>query len=68
MKPQPPTDQEAKELCKLGQGAQCCRYLAASGKGWSCEKLGDLKNLLDSRVAAGKMTAKGNNCPGKGQA
>lgn len=62
----PPTNEEAMTLCKVGQGYECCRYLTMSGKGWSCEKNGELAPLLDYRVLTETITARGNNCPGKG--
>lgn len=60
-----PSNREAHDLCKVGQGAACCRYLAMSVRGWSCEKLTPLGRLLDARVERGEMNARGDNCPGK---
>jgi hypothetical protein len=54
------------DICKLGQGQECCRYLIAGSVGFQCAKLdSELKDQLDSRVAKGKMTACGDNCEGK---
>lgn len=61
-----PTEEEAKTLCKAGQGADCCRYLGVGGFGWTCLKLTDMRGFLDRRVAAGQMNSRGDNCPGKG--
>lgn len=61
-----PTDDEAINLCKMGQGHDCCRYLAVDGKGWSCLKLTSTAVYIDQRVKAETMTARADNCPGKG--
>lgn len=53
-------------VCKIGQGEACCRYLTMSPNGWSCEKLEpSARRMLDHRVMAGTMTARGDNCEGK---
>lgn len=62
----PPDDKWAHEVCKVGQGHETCRYLAISPDGWSCEKHTDLKAYLDRRVAEKTITARGDNCPGRG--
>lgn len=55
----------AKNVCRLGQGSACCRYLAADADGLCCAKvIADLKPILDLRVEQGTMVARGNNCPG----
>jgi len=56
------TDNYLKNICKIGQGKACCRYLTCSADGFKCEKLGPLKGVLDSRVMY--MTAQGDNCEG----
>lgn len=53
-----------KGTCKIGQGANCCRYLTMSANGWCCEKNTDLRALLDRRVAEETITARGDNCEG----
>lgn len=60
-----PDKEWAEEVCRLGQGLACCRYLTMAPDGWSCEKHGNLKKYLDFRVASGGMVARGDNCPGK---
>jgi hypothetical protein len=52
------------EVCLIGQGARCCRYLTMSPRGWSCEKRHAMGRTLDARVAAGRMNARGDNCEG----
>lgn len=54
----------AVETCKMGQLADCCRYLAADKNGFCCLKGSELKALLDARVAKGEMNARADNCPG----
>ena len=54
-----------KEVCKIGQGAECCRYLIAGHKGLECAKLTDLKKTIDLRVEAKMFTAIADNCEGK---
>lgn len=51
-----------KEVCKMGQGKDCCRYLLCSAEGFECGKTGALKGVIDSRVEY--MTAQGDNCEG----
>lgn len=58
------TDEWTKSVCKIGQGADCCRYLTLSVKGWDCEKHTDLGRYLDARVATKTITARGDNCLG----
>ena len=53
------------KICKIGQGAACCRYIVAGGNGISCAKLTGLKTTIDQRVADGKFTATSDNCEGK---
>lgn len=56
----------ARNVCKIGQGAECCRYLTVAGAhGWSCEKYSNLGLLIDQRFMEGRMVAQGNNCPGR---
>ena len=62
-----PTQEHVNSVCKLGQGEQTCRYLTSTGgkkQGWTCEKSGSLRRILDERVAYGTMNAKGDNCGG----
>ncbi len=54
-----------KEICKVGQGFQCCRYLVFGSQGFECAKHTELESVLDARVDAGAMIAQGNNCAGK---
>jgi hypothetical protein len=54
-----------KEICKLGQGAECCRYLVIDQVGIHCAKFDvRLSDQIHARIARGLMTAVGDNCPG----
>jgi hypothetical protein len=59
-----------RDVCKVGQGAACCRYLALGplAIGWMCAKHTALKDTLDERVAEGTLKAQGDNCAGRGGA
>ena len=54
----------AKDICKIGQGEVCCRYLICGANGFECAKGTDTGRFLDSRVTKGTITAKGDNCEG----
>jgi hypothetical protein len=53
-----------KEICKVGQGTVCCRYIVAGTEGITCAKLTPLKDEIDHRVKAGLFIAQGDNCEG----
>lgn len=59
----PPDDEWTKTVCKIGQRADTCRYLAMGASGWSCVKNSELQWQLDARAAT--MSAKGDNCEGR---
>lgn len=52
-------------ICKIGKGHDCCRYLVMSGKSWECVKHTSMATLLDTRVETKTITARGDNCEGK---
>jgi hypothetical protein len=60
-------NEHIKNVCKIGQGNDCCRYLAVGPDGFECLKSSDLKDHIDNRVARNDMTAQGDNCGGRGQ-
>jgi hypothetical protein len=54
-----------KDVCGIGQGPKCCRYLAMGGDGWACAKMDPvMKAGIDIRIRKGKMKARGDNCEG----
>lgn len=56
------TDAYRETVCKIGKGADCCRYLTMGGSGWGCAKRTAMRDAIDAR--ADKMNAKGDNCGG----
>ena len=60
----PMLDEHVKTVCKIGQGAACCRYLTAGGGGFSCAKFTSLREGPDERAKDKKMNALGDNCGG----
>ncbi len=55
-----------KQTCKLGQMAECCKYLMMGAAGFECAKTNPTaKAILDKRT---HMHAKGDNCPGFNEA
>jgi hypothetical protein len=57
---------QLKNICKVGQGSDCCRYVVAGVGGITCAKLvEELKTQIDKRVAMGKFSATSDNCEGK---
>jgi hypothetical protein len=55
------------EVCLIGKGKKCCRYLGVSANGFECFKLDNsLKSEIDKRISFGLMTAQGDNCKGYG--
>lgn len=50
-------------VCRIGQGEACCAYLMM-GNGFECGKGGPADRTIRSRLKAGTMTAKGDNCSG----
>ena len=58
-------DQHAREVCRIGQQGECCRYLTMASTGWSCEKLGPMGPELAARAKLGKIIAQADNCEGR---
>ena len=59
-------EEKLNEVCKIGQGADCCRYLVVDGDDIDCGKNDpELKAMIDERVEEGKFTARGDNCEGE---
>lgn len=56
-------DQRLAQICKMGQGEDCCRYLLVHpDDGIICAKLTDWAPIIDARVY--QMNAKSDNCAG----
>lgn len=54
----------AISTCKLGQMADCCRYLGADKFGFCCLKHTKLQATVDHRASRGEMNARADNCEG----
>ncbi len=52
-------------ICKLGQGAECCKYLGSGEEGFECMKADPArKATVDVAWAHTRHVAQGDNCPG----
>ena len=58
-------NENINNVCKIGQGNLCCRYLVVGNKGFECAKNTSLKEALDYRVYKQTIIAQGDNCEGK---
>lgn len=53
-----------RDTCKIGQGAECCKYLVM-GNGFECMKVDPAnKNIIDTNWANHEHVAQGDNCDG----
>ena len=50
------------DVCKIGEGKDCCRFLVAGHNGLECAKGTEFENIINAR--RGEMTAQGDNCDG----
>ena len=62
-------NKHVKDVCKMGQGASCCKYLVmAPGKGWECMRTNPKnKKVIDDNWATTPHVAQGDNCDGFGK-
>lgn len=51
-----------RNVCKISQGAACCRYISCGPSGFECEKHSAFKSIIDGNI--NNMVAKGDNCEG----
>ena len=52
-------------ICRVGQGAACCRYIVSGGNGIECVKHEpNLNQQINERVREGLFIAQGDNCEG----
>ena len=57
-------DEYAKDICKIGQDADCCKYLTVGGTGYYCCKVKpEDKKLIDDSWDDSK-SAQSDNCDG----
>jgi hypothetical protein len=61
-------NKHVNNVCKMGQGASCCKYLVmAPGKGWECMRTDPAnKKVIDDNWAKTPHVAQGDNCNGFG--
>jgi hypothetical protein len=60
-----PLKEHLNAICKIGQGAACCKYLWAGGKGFECMKVDEgSKKIIDENWAKVHHVAQGDNCGG----
>lgn len=55
-----------KSVCKIGQGAACCKYLVVGSDGFECMKT-DIANkgIIDRAWERDPHIAQGDNCTGR---
>lgn len=54
------TDEEVKDICRLGQGEKCCAFLVMSSTGFECIRMSYPTNsTIFDRLKNGTMNAKG---------
>ena len=55
-----------KEVCKIGRGAACCKYLVMGTEGFECMKANPAnKAIIDKNWELTEHVAQGDNCEGK---
>lgn len=55
-----------KQICKIGQGGACCKYLVMGTEGFECMKVNSAyKALIDEKWAKEQHVAQGDNCEGQ---
>ena len=60
--------EEAKTICRVGQGSECCAFVIVGGNGFECIRMSYPTNApIFSRLEKGTMNAKGQGgwegCP-----
>lgn len=52
--------EEAKDICRMGKGSECCAFLAAGAQGFMCIRMSYPMNAsIFPRLKEGTMNAKG---------
>jgi len=58
-------NEQIRNICKIGQESNCCKYLVMGSKGFECMKFDpENKKVIDSNWNDTKV-AQGDNCEGK---
>lgn len=50
-----------RDVCRIGQGAECCKYLVCGEEGFECGKVSEFKEIIDAKT---DMVAGSDNCEG----
>lgn len=59
------TASHTRDVCLIGKGVACCRYLIGDGLGLHCAKRhAAFAAEIERRQAVGSLNAKGDNCAG----
>jgi len=54
-----------KNVCKLGKGVKCCKYLVGGAKGLECMRIDEAnKKVIDDNWNQVEHIAQGDNCRG----
>jgi hypothetical protein len=54
-----------RDVCRIGQGPHCCRYIVCDAGGFDCARhMPDLAGQINARAEAQTMNARAINCPG----
>ena len=60
------TSTHVVKVCRLGHGAETCRYLTMDCDGWACARGNDdLETYIEEKMKRGLMTATGIGCSGR---
>ena len=55
---------QVDDVCGLGNGEKTCAFLLLGAGGMECAKRSGVEKVIRSRLSAGTMVAKGDNCSG----
>ena len=56
------SDEHVKEICKIGQGKDCCKFITMGVGGFECAKGTEFESIILARGTS--MSAQGDNCKG----
>ena len=54
-----------ENVCKIGKGANCCKYLVCGSKGLECAKISPENKEVIDKVWGPDKVAQGDNCIGQ---
>ena len=56
--------EQVQLVCRIGQEAECCRYLVMGTKGFECMKTNPLNKAVIDEAWDDSKSAQGDNCKG----